>query len=184
MSHKRIVVAIICVLLVAIIVVLGLSIWAMKPGWAAVCSAIGLGLSGVGKYDQAIAFYTKAIELNPEDSSFYALRGDSYEYKNEYDQAIADYNKAIEMDPGHWWAYETRGNIYKSKGEYDQAIADYTKAIELKPDITPLYLERGLAYKSKGEYEKAASDFETIIQTSDSAGFVLDAREALKSIGK
>ncbi|MFC2050431.1 tetratricopeptide repeat protein [Chloroflexota bacterium] len=146
--------------------------------------ARGLEYEDIDEYDKAIACYTKAIELDPEDALYYRFRGHAYEDRGEYDEAIADYTRAIELDPESWSAYQARGNTYDSKGEYDKAIADYTKLIELEPDFARAYYYRGLAYKSKGEYEKAASDFETVIQTSISAGLVLDAREALKSIGK
>jgi tetratricopeptide (TPR) repeat protein len=53
-----------------------------------------------GKYDEAIADYTKAISLDPNDATAYTNRGLAYESKGEVDRAIADYTKAIEINPG------------------------------------------------------------------------------------
>jgi tetratricopeptide (TPR) repeat protein len=45
------------------------------------------------QYDQAIADYTKAIELNPKYGAAYHNRGAAYEEKGQYAQAAADYTK-------------------------------------------------------------------------------------------
>ena len=50
-------------------------------------------------YQEAIAGYDKAIELNPKDVRAYYNRGNAkYELK-QYQEAIADYDKAIELNP-------------------------------------------------------------------------------------
>jgi tetratricopeptide (TPR) repeat protein len=82
-----------------------------------------------GDLDTAIADYTKAIELKPDDAEAYYNRGVAYGDKKLDDQAIADYTKAIELKPD-----DVDAVAYRGKKLYDQAIADYTKAIELKPD--------------------------------------------------
>ena len=51
-----------------------------------------------GQYDQAIADYTKALELNPQDALAYNNRGLAYFYlKGEYDKAWEDVSKAQEL---------------------------------------------------------------------------------------
>ena len=45
----------------------------------------------------AIAHYTKAIELDPNDAAAYYNRGFAYANKGEYDKAIADVEKCIEL---------------------------------------------------------------------------------------
>ena len=44
-----------------------------------------------GDFDAAIADYTKAIELNPEDADTYHIRGFAYADKGDFDAAISDY---------------------------------------------------------------------------------------------
>ena len=52
-----------------------------------------------GDFDGAIAAYTEAIRLNPENAQPYSSRGQAYLRKGELDKAIADCNKAIQLDP-------------------------------------------------------------------------------------
>jgi len=86
-----------------------------------------------GEVDRAIADYTKAIALDPNDATAYNNRGLAYGRKGEYDRAVADYAKALALDPNVALAYTNRGVSYDKKGEYDRAIADFSKVREIDP---------------------------------------------------
>ncbi len=127
-------------------------------------------------YDKAIADYTKAIELDPNNNSViakvtgasaYLLRAGAYYEKDDYDAAIADFDKAIEMDPEHSDAYYLRGEAHYFNNDDDKAIADFTKAIELNSDFAAdAYYYRGELYYFKDDYDKAIADFTTVIELS------------------
>jgi tetratricopeptide (TPR) repeat protein len=55
----------------------------------------GCASPGGGGYDKAIAEYTKAIKLDPNDAGAYFNRGIAYGYKGDYDQAIADFEATL-----------------------------------------------------------------------------------------
>ncbi|GHU76326.1 hypothetical protein FACS189461_3760 [Spirochaetia bacterium] len=50
-------------------------------------------------WDNAIAEYTKAIKLDPNNAYYYFNRGWAYEFEKDYDSAIADYTQASKLDP-------------------------------------------------------------------------------------
>jgi tetratricopeptide (TPR) repeat protein len=56
----------------------------------------GISFAKKGQYDQSIAYYNKAIEINPLFAEAYYNRGVSHDAKGQYDKAIADYTMAIE----------------------------------------------------------------------------------------
>ena len=66
--------------------------------------------SGVDKYEQgdyqgAIADYTKAIEINPEDANAYLNRGIDREIVNDLEGACRDWRKAVDLGnkrPAEW----------------------------------------------------------------------------------
>ncbi|MFH1226705.1 MAG: tetratricopeptide repeat protein [Planctomycetota bacterium] len=103
------------------------------------------------KYDDAIASFTKAVELMPDYSWAYCNRGNSYSEKGDIDRAIADYTEAIRVDPKLANAYYNRGIIYNTKGEYDKAIADYDETIRIDPKYSQAYCNRGIVYDKKAE---------------------------------
>ena len=84
-------------------------------------------------YEQAIADYTRAIELNPKQANAFFNRGNAYFDKGDYDEAITDYTRAILLDPNNGPAFFKRGIAHYAKGDYAQAIADYTGAIAIEP---------------------------------------------------
>ena len=128
----------------------------------------GVVLLEEGQYDRAIAYFNKAIEINPKYADAYNNRGNAYAKKGQYDKAIADYNKAIEINPRFAAAYNNRGNAYMGNGQYDKAISDYNKAIEINPRDAFAYDNRGFVYMVKlGNKNKACSDWKRACELGD-----------------
>lgn len=111
------------------------------------------------KFDEAIADYSKGIELDPHIPLAYVNRGTAYMRLLSYNQALADYNHAITLDPNIAIAYINRGNIYMRLSAYNQAIADYNQAITLDPNYAAAYDARGLLLSIQKQYEQSILDF-------------------------
>ncbi len=111
-----------------------------------------------GKYDEAIAEFSKAIKIKPNLASAYINRGSAYRQEGNFYQAVLDFSEAIKIFPNYVRAYYCRGNVYSTKENYDLAIADYNKAIELNRNVADIYFGRAYAYYKKGNYDQAISD--------------------------
>jgi tetratricopeptide (TPR) repeat protein len=110
-------------------------------------------------YDRAIADFTQATRLDPNNAKAYIERGGAYSAKGDYDRAIADYNQALRLDPNNAVAYSNRGKAYSDKGDYDRAIEDHNQALRLNPNFAGAYNNRGNAYSFKGDYDRAIADY-------------------------
>lgn len=88
----------------------------------------------MGEYDEAIADYSKAIELNSKESTIFLSRGIAYYNKKSFNQAISDFDKVIELAPDESMAYYNRGSALEKIGNFEKALADYKKASELDSD--------------------------------------------------
>ena len=112
--------------------------------------------------DDAIAYYTEVIQLDPTDTSIlsiaYYSRGLAYAEKGEVDSAIENYNESIQLNPDFADAYNYRGIAYKNKGEIDRAIENYDQAIQIKPNDVRFYNNRGIALLYLQEWGRAKSD--------------------------
>ncbi len=144
----------------------------------------GNSLCKEGKHDDAIAEYTRAIELGykPLEHAYYN-RGVAYEKKQEYDRAIADYDQAIRLDATDALAYYNRGNAYSDKQEYDRAIADYDQAIRLDATYARAYYNRGLVYKNLGRRDEAIADFKKRIELGGDTYWCEQAKQRLRELG-
>ena len=130
----------------------------------------GVALEAKGEFDRAIADYTQALALNPQDQFAYNNRGNAYNGKNDYDHAIADFSRAIAIDPKYTHALNNRGDSYKAKGDLDHAIADFDAAIALDPKYAHAYANRGNAYSDKGDLDRALADYNTSLELDPKNG--------------
>lgn len=82
-------------------------------------------------FDEAIADFTAAIRLAPEDANLYLLRGIALGARGELDEAIADLTEAIRLSPKGPRAYVERSRAREQKGEMVDAEDDSAKAERL-----------------------------------------------------
>jgi Flp pilus assembly protein TadD len=78
----------------------------------------GITFAKEGQYDQAIAYFDKAIEINPRGAEAFGSRGFAYVAKDRYDKAISDFNKAFELNAGGAELYNSRGVAFHHKGHF------------------------------------------------------------------
>lgn len=128
------------------------------------------------KHDEAIAAYSKALQLKPDHYNAYNGRGLTYKCKEMFNEAITDLSKAIELEPRSTMAYINRGSAYDKKGAYDKAIEDYNKVIELKPGNFAGYNSRGITYQNQGAYDRAVDDYNKVAELDPESGKYLDKR--------
>ncbi|MBR6711856.1 MAG: tetratricopeptide repeat protein [Selenomonadaceae bacterium] len=120
---------------------------------------VGIKFGTSGDFNNAITFYTKAIELNSNNNYAYYLRAVAYKALKKYKQAIEDYNKSIVLNPYNGNAYSGLGDCYRSLKNYDKAIENYNKALKINPKDSLTYTSRGLCYQAIGNYSQAKADF-------------------------
>lgn len=124
----------------------------------------GLSHRRTGQLDKAVADYTKAARLTPQDASIFNNRGFAYDEQRKYDLAIADYTRAIQLKPDYARAYSNRGVAYRKKGRDDLAIADYNQAIKIDPQYATPYFNRALVYRKRKMYDRAIADVKRFME--------------------
>jgi len=129
---------------------------------------------GQGEYAQAMADYSRAIELESSGyvDAFYR-RGSAAVQTQDYEQAIADFGEVIRLRPENPLGYYSRGIVQNARPDpdYGAAIADLDKAIELDPRLSDAYHARGLVYAARQDYGQAVDDLTQAIRIDP--GFVL-----------
>jgi tetratricopeptide (TPR) repeat protein len=134
----------------------------------------GMAFHKMGRLDEALADYDKAIALYPSLHIAYYNRGVVFSQMGQLDRALADYNAAIALNPSYDIAYHNRGVVLSQMGRLDMALMDYGKAIELNPTFAEAYRDRGAVFFQMGQYEKALDDYGEAIalNSNDAASFV------------
>ncbi|MCK5845689.1 MAG: tetratricopeptide repeat protein, partial [Victivallales bacterium] len=83
------------------------------------------------RYDEAIEYSLKAIELDPDYVICHDNLGLAYAYKEEYDKATASFKKAIELDAGYADAHFNLGSLYYKLDDNESAVKSYEQFIGL-----------------------------------------------------
>jgi superkiller protein 3 len=91
------------------------------------------------RYDEAIAEYQRAIELDPKYAYPHNGLGSVYYDLKRYDEAIAEYQRSVELDPKYATPHNNLGNVYYDLKRYDAAIAEYQQAIQIDPKFAEAY---------------------------------------------
>jgi tetratricopeptide (TPR) repeat protein len=125
---------------------------------------LGNSLYKLGRLDEAIASYDKAIEFKSDYHEAWNNRGIALNKLGRLDEAIASYDKAIEFKPDKDEAWNNRGIALRKLGRLDEAIASYDKATEYKSDDPETWNNRGIALRKLGKIEAAISSHERAIQ--------------------
>ncbi len=100
---------------------------------AYVWDRIGAYRYDVKDYAGSIAYYDKALALDPANAAYLVDRANSKDDSSDTAGAMADYNKALSIDTNYARGYFDRGLSLERQGKKAEAIADYTKAVALDP---------------------------------------------------
>ncbi len=122
-------------------------------------------LADARKYDrQALNDYSRAVELQPNETRYHNMRGLFLLTRQQYDGAESDFTAAVQTDPKYVQAWNNRGLVKLARGDYQAAIADFDKAVEIDPNYADGYNNRGFAWFQAAVDEKALADFNRTLE--------------------
>jgi eukaryotic-like serine/threonine-protein kinase len=143
---------------------------AMNPNYAIAHHQYAWHLTFRGRFDEAIAEYKKAQQLDPLSVFINIDLNVPYVCSGRYAEALAAAKKAKELDPNFWIVDFVYGFIYNIKEDYSLAIQSLQRAAEL--DHSPIILGMlGSAYARAGQ-RKQAEDLLAELQRISSKRYV------------
>jgi TolB-like protein/Tfp pilus assembly protein PilF len=121
------------------------------------------------EFDQSIAEFERAIQLNPNYAmAHHWLSWGPLTALAQVDRAIAEGKRAVELDPLSLINNaDLGGNVYFNARRYDDAIAQLRKTIEIDPRF---YLARyylGQAFQLKGKLTEAIAEYQKAVELDD-----------------
>lgn len=120
---------------------------------------IGADRLKAGDREDALKYFARAIQIDPNYSPPYFYRGYLYDLIGEFELAIASYSTAISKNPNDYASLFNRGLIYfTQKHKFDLAEADFTKVIKTDPQNANAYFTRANLYESWGKDNLAEAD--------------------------
>ncbi|ROL43092.1 Serine/threonine-protein phosphatase 5 [Anabarilius grahami] len=112
-------------------------------------------------YENAIKYYTEALELNPTNAVYYSNRSLAYLRTECYGYALADATRALELDKNYIKGYYRRATSNMALGKFKAALKDYETVVRVRPndkDAKMKYQECNKIVKQKAFERAIASD--------------------------
>jgi tetratricopeptide (TPR) repeat protein len=80
---------------------------------------------------EALKYFTKNLELHPDDPVCYIERADSYYMSGSWEWAIEDYSMSLDLDPGNADVWFNKGVALLNTGRTDDACFDFRRSLSL-----------------------------------------------------
>lgn len=127
---------------------------------------LGFLYEQVGGKEEAIRFYTKAVQMQPDyEQALYKL-AKLYQDTGNYKVALGLYERLLHVHPKFVSGYLNMGMIFNALGDQSRARQFYLKVIKLDPGNGSAYFDLGYLSESQGELQEAISYYEKAIDAS------------------
>ncbi|KAI8826796.1 uncharacterized protein EV422DRAFT_11060 [Fimicolochytrium jonesii] len=91
-----------------------------------------------GQFEEAIKFFSQAIELDGNNHVLYSNRSASYASLKNYEAALKDAEKTVEIKPDWPRGYSRKGAALHGLGDLEQAAEVYKAGLQVDPNNAPL----------------------------------------------
>ncbi|MBF0358328.1 MAG: tetratricopeptide repeat protein [Magnetococcales bacterium] len=123
----------------------------------------GIALHQAGRLDGAVEWYTKSLQLQPENSAVLCNLGFALTALGRLDEAVAALQKAVLITPGFPEAHCNLGNVLSAQEKLPEAVVSYQKAIEIKPDYAQAHSNLANVLSKQGDFATAVVSYQKAI---------------------
>ncbi len=135
-----------------------------NPAAAHFRSNLGLALTHLGRFDEAIASLRLAVQLAPNLADAHNNLGNALRRLGKTDEAIASFRTAIQCNPSLAEAHNNLAGSFRTQGKLDEAEAEFRTAIQLKPNLALAYSGLGGVLIDRGQPEQALANLQIAVR--------------------
>ncbi len=127
-------------------------------------TVLGSLLAKEHKYDEAMAYYHKALSYQPNFPEAHFFLGDALDEQGKLDEAIAEYQKSLWFRPTQEQTDIFMGIALGKQKKYDEAIAHYTAALKLNPDSAVTHNNLARIFHTQGRFDEAIAHYHAALE--------------------
>jgi tetratricopeptide (TPR) repeat protein len=127
---------------------------------------LGILAAREGKTDEAIGYFEKALELNPENGVALLNLGNAYRQKKEWGSAQKALERAVTLNPEDAEANYSLGMAYAQLNDTKRAHEYLEKALAVRPDYPEALNNMGILSLRTGRPEEAKKSFAECIRVA------------------
>lgn len=122
----------------------------------------GVELYKLGKIEEAVAAFKKAVKMKPDYSEAHHNLGNAYLQIEKYKEAVEAFKRAVHYQPELAVAHQSLGTAYYKLGEHKKATEAFKNAIRLNPKEPKLYYNLGAAYIGRNNKRAAVEQYKIL----------------------
>jgi tetratricopeptide (TPR) repeat protein len=132
--------------------------------------AMAIGAPGLGRVDEAIELYRKALSLEPDAAILWSNLGNEMRAADRWPEGLDCYRKAVRLNPNFVDAHCNLGAVSMEAGLLtptmparhllEEVVAHHEKALSLDPKYALAHWNLGAALLLRGDYERGLAEYE------------------------
>jgi tetratricopeptide (TPR) repeat protein len=122
-------------------------------------SNLGSALAKAGQYEEAIPYYRKGLEINPQFHEVYNSLGVALMAVGRPDEAIAEFEKVLDVYADSADLQNNLGQALMQAGRLGEATQHFELAVRSKPDFADARINLGCILLAGGKPDEAALQF-------------------------
>jgi tetratricopeptide (TPR) repeat protein len=126
--------------------------------------SLGEALATRGQFDEAIAQFQQALEIQPDIVAAHNNLGALLGRRGRFDEAVAHYRKALEIKPDVAAAHYNLGNALAARGQFDEAIADFQQALQIQPGSAEVHNNLANVLLARGNLDEAVTHYRKALE--------------------
>src|SRR5687767_15919090 len=99
---------------------------------------LGVAQSGARQFREAIATFTRGLEIEPNNALLLRWRGHRYLSVREFDRALADLKRGARIDSSIYGIWYHLGVVQFVRGDFAAAAESFARAQPIAPDAAEL----------------------------------------------
>lgn len=137
----------------------------LNPADASAHYNLGLIYQQRGQLEEAKASFTRAIEIDAEETDAHYQLGRIAREENRLAEAISNFDAVVRRNPEHSLSEVWReiGHTYFQAGQFEDARAAFERFIDKRPSDAEGRYRYGLTLHQLGKYDEAASEMQACI---------------------
>jgi tetratricopeptide (TPR) repeat protein/tRNA A-37 threonylcarbamoyl transferase component Bud32 len=124
----------------------------------------GVSLKNLGRHEEAIHCYDRALEIDPRYRTAWCNKGSALDDLGRHEEAIHCYDRALEIDPRYRTAWCNKGNALDDLGRHEEAIHCYDRALEIDQRFATAWSNKGVSLDALGRYEEAIPCYDRALE--------------------
>jgi tetratricopeptide (TPR) repeat protein len=125
---------------------------------------LGSALLDLGRVEEALTQYRKALEIRPDDAMAHHNLGAALSRLGRFDEATAHYRKALEIQPDSVEVHCDLGTALVRLGRFDEALTHYRQALEIRPSYAMGHNNLGNFWASRGRLDEALAQYRQALE--------------------